>query len=197
MDERFQLASVLANALYEMHCTGWLHRNISSKSIFFLPTRNSIGLDLGKPYMAGFETARAFSAFGSLKFFWDFEAASIHHPGYLLHKKWVTGEAESGNTGDQLFYMPKHDYYSMGLVLLEIGMWQTLDSIVLQDAMVNSSGQKPDPQNSLGSRLESLTLDVTFSRWDLLDDPDSEKERIERENIRRDYLESARKIVVE
>ena len=76
-------------------------------------------------------------------------------------------------------------------------MWQTLDSIVLQDAMVNSSGQKPDPQNSLGSRLESLTLDVTFSRWDLLDDPDSEKERIERENIRRDYLESARKIVVE
>ena len=39
VDVRFQLVNSLAKALHEMHCTGWLHRNVSSNNIFFLKTK--------------------------------------------------------------------------------------------------------------------------------------------------------------
>lgn len=45
VDVRFKLVSLLANSLYEMHCTGWLHRNISSKSIYFLMTKQGSGIE--------------------------------------------------------------------------------------------------------------------------------------------------------
>ena len=65
VDVRFQLVNSLAKALHEMHCTGWLHRNVSSNNIFFLKTKNGSGiesLDLEKPYMAGFDAARSFAS---------------------------------------------------------------------------------------------------------------------------------------
>ena len=69
IDVRFQLVTSLANALHEMHCTEWLHRNISSKVIFFLKTKPGSGIesfDLEKPYMAGFDAARSFKAYRCL-----------------------------------------------------------------------------------------------------------------------------------
>ncbi|KAL9068851.1 MAG: hypothetical protein Q9161_005938 [Pseudevernia consocians] len=91
VDVRFQLMSSLANVLHEMHCTGWLHWNISSKHIYFLKTEHGSGIessDLEKPYMAGFDAARSFTAHRCLSYRrWDHDALAYQHPGYLLVEK--------------------------------------------------------------------------------------------------------------
>lgn len=162
IDVRFQLVNSLANALHEMHCTGGLHRNISSKSIYLLETKPGSGtesFDLEKPYMAGFDAARSFTAHGCLSYRrWDHDALAYKHPGYLLYYNWSQSNAERGNTGDKLFYMPRHDYYSMGLFFLEIGMWHSLRSFLLRDMPFFDVSYKPwDPECTLRDRLSSLT----------------------------------------
>ncbi|MCJ1334245.1 hypothetical protein MMC10_010953 [Thelotrema lepadinum] len=190
IDLRFKLATSLAHSLHEMHCTGWLHRNISAKCIFFFKANSNVGLeglDLGKPYITGFDAARAFTACGSI-FTGRVELAiaANQHPGYVLLKYWSQQQAQRENTGDKLFYMPRHDYYSMGLVLLEIGMWRTLDSLVLRDLpLMGSDFELSDPDCPLEERLQALTGDVMFARQDMLDDidPEDTQEIRKRENI--------------
>ena len=112
VDMRFQLVNSLAKALHEMHCTGWLHRNISSNHIFFLKTKNGSGiesLDLEKPHMADFDAARPLLAFHSYRSTLDFDALLFIHPGYLLYRYWSEFNAEGGDTAEKLFYMPRHD----------------------------------------------------------------------------------------
>ena len=201
---RFQLVNSLANALHEMHCTGWLHRNISSKSIFFLKTKPGSGIesfDLEKPYMAGFDAARSFTAHGCLSYrIWDHDALAYKHPGYLLYHRWSQSNAESGNTGDKLFYMPRHDYCSMGLVFLEIGMWRSLRSFLLRDVPFYDNSCKPsDPECTLGERLESLTLDMLFTRQDLVidDGPTNEEDCSRRDGVLAAYVADGPKLVEE
>ncbi len=204
VDVRFQLVTSLANALHEMHCTGWLHRNISSKNIYFLKTKPGSGVksfDLEKPYMAGFDAARSFTAHGCLSYRrWDHDALAYKHPGYLLYHNWSQSNADRGNTGDKLFYMPRHDYYSMGLVFLEIGMWRSLRSFLLRDVpMFGESVEPLGPGRTLGDRLVSLTLDMLFARQGMASDPDpdTEEERSRRQRILDAYVAEGPKLVEE
>ncbi len=204
VDVRFQLVNTLANALHEMHCTGWLHRNISSHNIYFLKTKGGFGIesfDLEKPYMAGFDAARSFTAHGCLSYKrWDHDTLTYKHPGYLLYHNWSQRNADRGNTGDKLFYMPRHDYYSMGLVFLEIGMWRSLRSILLRDLQLFDEDNKPsEPECTIGERLEALTLDMLFARQDMAydPDPDTEEEHSRRRRIQAAYLGAGPKLVEE
>ena len=169
VDVRFQLVNSLAKALHEMHCTGWLHRNISSNEIFFLKTKHGSGiesLDLEKPHMGGFHAARSFN--GRTRPRYEFEALTYVHPGYLLHRKWSEHNAEHGDIGDKLFYMPRHDYYSMGLVFLEIGMWRSLHSFLLRDVPhFDYSMKSEDPGCTLGEKVETLNFDLQIARSDI------------------------------
>lgn len=204
VDVRFQLVTSLAKALHEMHCTGWLHRNISSSNILFLKTRPGSGiesLDLEKPYMAGFDAARSFTAGrspGHLRL--NFDALIYRHPGYLLYRIWSQFKPRYDNTGDKLFYMPRHDYYSMGLVFLEIGMWRSLDSILLCDVPHSDSlWNFQDPESTLGGKLASLTQDVVFARRNRAKDPgqDTEQECNRRRRILADYVSEGPKLIDE
>jgi len=42
--------------------------------------------------------------------------------------------------GRQVWYRPEFDYYSLGLVLLEIGLWTTLEGLVKGDAFSSNEG---------------------------------------------------------
>lgn len=204
IDVRFQLVTSLAKALHEMHCTGWLHRNISSSNIIFLKTKPGSGiesLDLEKPYMAGFHAARSFAASRSPGYLrLNFDALIYRHPGYLLYRLWSESRPRRGNTGDKLFYMPRHDYYAMGLVFLEIRMWRSLDSLLLRDVPHSDGwGRFQDPESTLGGKLASLTRDVVFARLDGLEDPDqdTEEKRNWRRRIQANYVSEGPKLVEE
>ena len=200
VDVRFQLVNSLAKALHEMHCTGWLHRNISSNNIFFLKTKNGSGiesLDLEKPYVAGFDAARPLTAGYSIFSYSNLEALIYIHPGYLLYRNSAESYAKGGDTADKLFYMPRHDYYSMGLVFLEIGMWRSLDSFLLRDVPYFGYRRKArGPGCTLGAQLEKLAKDARYVRLNN-SDQDTEEERSKRRRRLETYVAEGKKLVEE
>ncbi|KAF2790375.1 hypothetical protein K505DRAFT_340472 [Melanomma pulvis-pyrius CBS 109.77] len=127
LDDRFELASSLARGLFEIHSTGWLHRNFSTKSVLFFRSNKEQeqdtidDFDLHTPYISGFEFARSMGAYNSMR-------------SYLFYKEFTWFEyGSSPDDVNTLFYQPRHDYYSLGLVLLEIGIWKSLPECFLGD----------------------------------------------------------------
>ncbi|KAF2659852.1 kinase-like protein [Lophiostoma macrostomum CBS 122681] len=116
LEDRFSLASALATTLLDFHKATLVHKSISSHNIIF-GSRGSP--TLRDPYLIGFNYARplqpkAFST-GPPP---SRNALMYHHPDY---------RAQSVHN-DQPFQMV-FDYYSLGLVLLEIGIWDTVVSL--------------------------------------------------------------------
>ncbi|KAL2049734.1 hypothetical protein ABVK25_009957 [Lepraria finkii] len=204
VDARFSLATKLANALHEMHSTGWLHRDVSSKNIHFFRGKDISSCntyDIERPYIAGFDAARSFTANRSLAWYqWDFDAGLHQHPGYLLEKFWAQRHAERGNTGDKLFYMPRHDYYSIGLILLQIGMWKDLYSLWPSNIPLIPLNPTPESSETTpGEKSENLTLNMWFARLEFLDElnPGNEDEHERGRKILNDYIEAGLKLRAE
>lgn len=120
LGKRFSLAYNLAASVLEFHKVGWLQKEISSFNIVFVFHDGSSwrnGVD--KPYFLGFSSSRpnepnVISDYldSSVRALMDFQ-----HPEYL-----------KGNS--RIRYRPEFDYYSLGLVLLEIGHWKPLDKMI-------------------------------------------------------------------
>ncbi|KAI9861845.1 MAG: hypothetical protein M1824_001956 [Vezdaea acicularis] len=113
LGDKFKLASALANSIAELHKVGWLHKNISSSTIiFFPPFGSSPRKHITRPYIIGFSHSRP--AFGITQASYDIKWRDYQHPEYLQNKSQFTS---------------KFDYYSLGMVLLEIGYWEPLQQI--------------------------------------------------------------------
>jgi len=119
LGDKFRLASVLAGFLAEFHSIGWFHENFQSNNIVFFnapfdenginPTRSKILLE---PYIVGLNKSRPGGdawhtqgpAIGT-------EFMDYQHPDY--HQTTMR-------------FRNAYDYYSLGLMLLEIGLWTPL-----------------------------------------------------------------------
>ena len=118
LEDRFLLARRLAASLSRLHKVKWLHKNISAFSIIFsLPPRYLVTQGIPPPYLIGFNHSRP----DDLKSWskmpkYRVEVTDYCHPEYLKQIKRVR-------------YHPRFDWYSLGLVLLEIGIWRTLGSM--------------------------------------------------------------------
>lgn len=114
---RFILASRLASALQAFHRVGWLHKSISSHNVAFFYSVSTLPLSraLSHPHIIGFmhsrpNTEQVFTEGPAV----DASQKAYAHPQYLEN--------------DEAF-KPVYDYYSLGLVLLEIGLWKTLEHV--------------------------------------------------------------------
>ena len=113
LEDRFTLARALAVSIGEFHKVKWLHKAISSSHVVFFPPVSSPVADYaGQPYIIGFNHSRpdestAFTE-GPCE---DPYSRNCQHPEYLR---------------DRSRYRPDFDYYSLGIVLLEIGLWTSL-----------------------------------------------------------------------
>jgi len=58
LEDRFKLARNLAIAMYQLQCAGWVHRKISSYNIIFFKDRKTEELDLGHPFLVGWQYSR-------------------------------------------------------------------------------------------------------------------------------------------
>ena len=111
LDQVFDTARQLVSVVLTMHKASWLHKNISSYNIIFFPDRfNSIAEAMKSPYFIGFNYSRlnletAFTQ-GPKK------ELDYQHPEYLL--------------GPRRFCQ-EYEYYSVGLVLLELGLWSPIE----------------------------------------------------------------------
>lgn len=117
LGQRFAIARSIAACILYFHSIDWLHERLSSHNImFFKPTDISISEYNTLPYVVG-----------------------LTHSREDNEKAWSNGPDEDATLYQDYSHPQYHvlqrfhrvfDYYSVGMVLLEIGLWRTLNSIV-------------------------------------------------------------------
>ncbi|RKK78896.1 hypothetical protein BFJ71_g16372 [Fusarium oxysporum] len=110
LDNRFELASTLAAALFEFHSLGWLHKSLTSANIiFFKKEEDPITKIELSPWLVGFNHSKPDDPLGFTSGLSEKDSKLYHHPIYL--------DSTYG-------YRREFDYYSLGIILLEIGHWE-------------------------------------------------------------------------
>jgi Prion-inhibition and propagation len=117
---RFYLALELATAVYYLLTTGWLHKGIRAHNVVLFERRiiddKSIqaGLSL---YLAGYEYSRPDVPAPRSLNDKDSEDLDLYRHPNASSTQWDTAEYKSHG------YLRQYDIYSLGVVLLEIGLW--------------------------------------------------------------------------
>jgi len=117
LGDLFELATKVVRCILEVHRIGWVHRSISSYNILFPPDSTSQIVPLRSPYLIGFNHCRedAWLAFTqALNADLHINQLRYQHPEYV---RMAHG------------YRPEYDFYSVGVVMLEIGRWRTLSQL--------------------------------------------------------------------
>jgi hypothetical protein len=132
LNERLRMAHMLSRAVLKWHSVGWVHQGISSHNIIFFRDAASgypaqrqpqargaragadgaQGINYSEPFLHGLEFARPDSDPSIGRALDDIEFNIYRHPDRQ-------GNARRG-------HQKKHDIYSLGVVLLEIGLWQNM-----------------------------------------------------------------------
>ncbi|GAW19539.1 hypothetical protein ANO14919_090270 [Xylariales sp. No.14919] len=116
MDNRMAIALGIATAVQKWHSVGWVHQGINSHNILFFRSRSTGQLDYLHPFLHGFDFSRP-DCGPSIGVAMDDLALNLYrHPNRQ-------GDTRQG-------HRKIHDLYSLGVVLLEIGLWQTAISML-------------------------------------------------------------------
>lgn len=121
LEKRFRLASDISSTFHQLYSSSWMHKSIRSDNILFPyqnPDEGSSLDQLALPTICGFEYSRLETEAQTIdrsKANSNPAVAMYRHPDYQ-------GEAAQG-------YKVQYDIYSLGLVLLEIGIWAPLTSL--------------------------------------------------------------------
>lgn len=131
LNEKVSLSIKLAKAVLFLHSTRFVHKNIRPETILLFPDESTVFAEL---YLVGFEFFRTIDGgtFRTGDSFWDREI--YRHP-----------ERQTSHPEED--YSMQHDVYSLGVCLLEIGLW---NSFVV---MTSSSGPRT-PNRKLGFEAE-------------------------------------------
>lgn len=133
----FQLAKDLASCLLAFHIAGWFHKNISSHSVLvFAPTPESVHEHVASAVLAGFNDSRPEASGVTLGPRQELE--HYYHPLYRY-----------GERFKQTF-----DYFSLGIVLLELGLWYPISSLRKDHADIG--GEEEFRQKLLKSYVPQL-----------------------------------------
>ncbi|OCK73273.1 hypothetical protein K432DRAFT_387478, partial [Lepidopterella palustris CBS 459.81] len=119
LDARLALAYQLAKAIQNIHMVGWVHKGLRSSNVLFF---NSEPLDTLKecsfqdPNIFGFEYARPLQnlADSAMETDLNIERNVYRHPD-----RW-------GKPHEH--FEKKHDLYALGVILLEVGLWESVFS---------------------------------------------------------------------
>lgn len=161
LGDRFSLAHSLASSLFEFHKVNWVQKTISAFNIvFFRPPTASWKDYMDEPYFMGFLSSRQ----DDEACFTEGSTDDSRHRDYLRPEY----------LKDRQRYLQHYDYYSLGLVLLELGIWRTLDDICkgkafqgspekLRDALLRIA--VPRLGQTMGALYQSAVEECL--RWDM------------------------------
>ncbi|KAI0966951.1 kinase-like domain-containing protein [Xylaria arbuscula] len=144
----FHLARLLVKSILGWQKAGWLHRRLTPFNILVLKDCQTPAFSIKNPYLIGFEYSRPnlqdTLTTGPPE---DDTHLDYCHPAYLQ---------------DRTRYRPEFDYYSLGLILLEIAYWKPLESIISEFRGPNQSPEElrkwlmNAPSSGLKSRVGEL-----------------------------------------
>ena len=115
LESRFGLAYKLTGSVIDCHKVGWIHKRISAHNVAFFPLTSSPPTTwIQNAFIIGFNHSRPddpkeFTSGPGMSRF-----QTYHHPDY-----------EGGAR-----FVAEFDLYSLGLVLMEIGLWRPLDDLI-------------------------------------------------------------------
>lgn len=174
LDQKLRFCCDLAKAVLYVHFVGWVHKSIRPDNVVFLQHKLHASTPqfpyaLTSPFLAGFEYARA-TAEGALS---DRTSdADWRHNIYRHPNRQGIERNEEYNVA--------HDVYSLGAVLLEIGLWGTKGFVPFQhdrqephfakasgverkarllklaDGMPDDQGQRYPLTTAMGTRYDRL-----------------------------------------
>ncbi|KAF5622107.1 kinase catalytic domain protein [Fusarium tjaetaba] len=127
LTERLKLVKLLSKTLLFLHLGSWLHKGIRSDNVLFLSSDVS-SVDLGAAYIGGFDYSRLFRETRLTQNVGDNRYQNLYrHPDHQ-----GLPVQENGESADRPPFSCKADLYSLGVVLVEIGLWSPI--IKLLDA---------------------------------------------------------------
>ena len=175
LGDRFKLAHTLAVALWSFHSLDWLHKNLCSSNILFFPSAFSGSAkqataisasipDISAPFVLGFDASRPDEVD-------EMSVASKNSALADLHR-----HPHSLNGMSKKPYCKSFDIYSLGLILLEIGLWKILQAYYKSHHSAERFRDKVVIQNlvpNLNSKTGRLYREVVerclFAKDDLSD----------------------------
>lgn len=127
LSDRFKVSQQLATSVSYIHTYGFVHKNVRPETVLIFEAQNSL---LGASFLVGFEKFRLVD--GKTMRFGDglWEQDLYRHP------------LRQGLKPEEDFVM-QHDIYSLGVCLLEIGLWESF--ITYYD----DRGDQPSPSRFL------------------------------------------------
>lgn len=188
--ERVKVAHALSNCLLYLHAVNWLHKGIRSHNILFWRFAKSGEVDYARPVLSGFDFARPSGSdeMTEIPSAEDVEQDLYRHP---LTQQSSSGMRERSNKS--------FDIYSLGVVLVELAHWRTVDGILDIDLKKRSKntekarqvrGRLLDPERlselgaNMGEKFEEATRKCLAGEGELGLSDDNEKAA--------DYLEAQR-----
>ncbi|KAF5977559.1 hypothetical protein FBULB1_6491 [Fusarium bulbicola] len=121
LTERLKLVKLLSKTLLFLHLGSWLHKGIRSDNVLFLSNDIS-SVDLGAAYIGGFDYSRLFRETRLTQNVGDNRVQNLYrHPDHQGHPMHANGEST-----DRPPFSYKADLYSLGVVLVEIGLWSPI-----------------------------------------------------------------------
>lgn len=131
LDYRFRLAHGVAEAVLSVHALKMVHKNIRSSNILLLKPRGTDTMQIGNPFLINWAKLRST----------DMPSSMVGDQNWL--KDIYRHPRRQGLQPDQRYNMG-HDIYSLGVCLLEIGLWEPLIVQPGGQYMLNSRYRKFD-----------------------------------------------------
>jgi len=139
LSERFRLATQLARAVFSVHTFDMVHKSIQPENIILFKDDEST---LGSAFLLGFERVRREEDGTRLSGDTDWAKNIYRHP-----------QRQGSRIRER--YIMQHDIYSLGVCLLEIGLWSSL----VRYEFCRGSPNEFDHAENIKSRLLSLVIE--------------------------------------
>ena len=151
LSDRLEIAKELAKSISFVHTLGFVHKNLRPENILISTDRPS---SLGHSFLVGFENFRSA------------EGHTLRHGDSAWEKNLYRHPRRQGLRPDD-YYIMQHDIYSLGVCLLEVGMWESLvfcnpDGTYPSSPILGISSEGPSIWDPVRAKnlLVSLTRDV-------------------------------------
>ncbi|KAI9821205.1 MAG: hypothetical protein M1827_003939 [Pycnora praestabilis] len=143
LNERFSLSIALTETVLQLHTSGWLHKGIRSENVLFFEEKESYWgcANIGNPIVLGYEYSRADNPLEATE-------APRSQQGVDLYRH------PSSVGAHRVFYRKRFDLYALGCVLLEVGLWSSLQTILLHTMRARTQISKSNLGYSLEEELQ-------------------------------------------